>query len=156
MSWKRKFSKYLLKCCTYNNTSREEWQAISGLAGDSNIVIKKVDKSACVVIWESADYFLEVVKQFKERPHVELAKKSKKKTWIRSRRCFIGKGLIFYILAQKVHKRRKTLFADSSIYRFMMELLLYLESESCLTVKLPQGKASVFFQFHLKLLMQEG
>ena len=79
MSWKRKFSKYLLKCCRYNNTSREEWQAISGLAGDSNIVIKKVNKSACMVIWESADYFLEADKQFKERLLVDLAKKSKKK-----------------------------------------------------------------------------
>lgn len=154
MSWKRKFSKYLLKRCRYNNTSREEWQAISGLAGDSNIVIKKVDKSVCVVIWESADYFLEADKQFKERLLVDLSKKSKKKTkhGLDQEGVLSERTDILHI----IHKRRKTLFADSSIYRFMMELLLFFESESCLTVKLPQGKASVFIQFHLKLLMQEG
>ena len=32
-----------------------------------------------MVIWESADYFLEADKQFKERLLVDLAKKSKKK-----------------------------------------------------------------------------
>ena len=40
------------KCLSYSNLSKEEWQAIRSLAEDRSIVIKKVEKRLCVVVWD--------------------------------------------------------------------------------------------------------
>ena len=36
----------------YFNLSQEEWRAVRSLADDRSIVIKKVDKGSCVVVWD--------------------------------------------------------------------------------------------------------
>ena len=36
----------------YSNLSKLEWEAIRLLAGDRSIVVKKVDKGSCVVVWD--------------------------------------------------------------------------------------------------------
>ena len=51
----------------YSNLSKEEWEAIRSLADDRFIVIKKADKSSCVVAWERNDYVLEAEKQLTEK-----------------------------------------------------------------------------------------
>ena len=49
----------------YSNLSIEEWGAVRTLADDLNIVIKKVDKGSCVVIWDRYDYITEAESQLK-------------------------------------------------------------------------------------------
>ena len=39
----------------YSNLSKEKWKAERPLANVTNIVIKKVDKVSCVVIWNWSD-----------------------------------------------------------------------------------------------------
>ena len=34
-----------------SNMTKEEWDALKGLADDRSIVIKKADKGSCVVVW---------------------------------------------------------------------------------------------------------
>ena len=51
----------------YSNLSLEEWQAIRTLADDRSIVFKKADKGPCIVVWDRADYFREVEKQFSDK-----------------------------------------------------------------------------------------
>ena len=48
------------------NTSEEEWQAISALADDRTIVIKRADKESCVVVWDRMNYLLEAEKQLRD------------------------------------------------------------------------------------------
>ena len=36
----------------YSNMSKDEWDAIRSLADDRNIIIRRTDKSSCVVIWD--------------------------------------------------------------------------------------------------------
>ena len=45
---------------------KDEWDAIRSLADERNIVIKKADKSSCVVVWDRNDYLLETRKQLKD------------------------------------------------------------------------------------------
>ena len=40
---------------------------VRSLAGDRSIVIKKVNKGSCVVIWDRNDYLLEAEKQLKDK-----------------------------------------------------------------------------------------
>ena len=40
----------------HSSLSQEEWKAIRSLVDDKNIVIKKVVKDSCVVIWDRNDY----------------------------------------------------------------------------------------------------
>ena len=47
----------------HSNTSKEDWQAISALADDRTIVIKKADEGSCVVILDRMVYLLEAKKQ---------------------------------------------------------------------------------------------
>ena len=47
--------------------SKEEWEALRGLADDRNIVIKQVDKGLCVAVWCKDDYIKEANKQLKEK-----------------------------------------------------------------------------------------
>ena len=51
----------------YSSLSKEEWEAVSTLADDRNIVIKKVDKGLCVIIWDRNDYITEGESQFKNK-----------------------------------------------------------------------------------------
>ena len=37
---------------------------VRSLADDRNIVINKVDKGSCVVVWDRSDYVMEAEKQF--------------------------------------------------------------------------------------------
>ena len=51
------------KSLTYSNFTMEEWQAIIPVTDDRSIVIKKVDKGYCVVVWDRDDYLSEAEKQ---------------------------------------------------------------------------------------------
>ena len=51
----------------YSNLSKEEWKVVRSLASDRNIVIKKVDKEPCVVIWNRSDYIMEAEKQLNDK-----------------------------------------------------------------------------------------
>ena len=51
----------------YSDLSKSEWRAIRPLTGDRSIVIKKIDKGSCVVVWDRLDYVTEVEKQLKDR-----------------------------------------------------------------------------------------
>ena len=51
----------------YSSLSKEEWEAVSTLADDRNIVIKKVDKGLCVIIWDRNDYIIEGESQLKNK-----------------------------------------------------------------------------------------
>ena len=51
----------------YSSLSKEEWEAVSTLVDDRNIVIKKVDKGLCVIIWDRNDYITEEDSQLKNK-----------------------------------------------------------------------------------------
>ena len=48
-----------------SNMTKEEWDALKGLADDRSIVIKKADKGSCVVVWCRDDYIKEAENQLK-------------------------------------------------------------------------------------------
>ena len=47
--------------------SKEEWEALRGLADDGSIVIKQADKGTCVVVWCKDDYIKETNKQLEDK-----------------------------------------------------------------------------------------
>ena len=47
--------------------SKEEWEALTGLADDRSIVIKQADKGSCVVVWCRDDYIKEANKQLEAK-----------------------------------------------------------------------------------------
>ena len=51
----------------YSNFSKKQWQAMRKLANDRSIVIKKVDKGSCVVVWDRSDYIAEAEKQLSDQ-----------------------------------------------------------------------------------------
>ena len=50
-----------------SNMSKEEWEALRGLADDRSIVIKQADKGSCVVVWCRDDYIKEANKQLEDK-----------------------------------------------------------------------------------------
>ena len=50
-----------------SNMSKEEWEALRGLADDKSIVIKQADKGSCVVVWCRDDYIKEANKQLEDK-----------------------------------------------------------------------------------------
>ena len=50
-----------------SNISKEEWEALRGLADDGSIVIKQADKGSCVVVWCRDDYIKETNKQLEDK-----------------------------------------------------------------------------------------
>ena len=51
----------------YSNFTKEEWTAIRSLADDRSIIIKKVDKGSCVVVWDRNDCIAEAEKQLVDK-----------------------------------------------------------------------------------------
>ena len=51
----------------YSNLSREEWTAITSLADDRHIIIKKADKGLCIVIWGRNHYLIEAEKHLSDK-----------------------------------------------------------------------------------------
>ena len=51
----------------YSSLSKEECEAVSTLADDRDIVIEKVDKGLCVIIWDRNDYITEEESQLKNK-----------------------------------------------------------------------------------------
>ena len=51
----------------YSNFTKEEWTVIRSLADDRSIIIKKVDKGSCVVVWDGNDYIAEAEKQLGDK-----------------------------------------------------------------------------------------
>ena len=51
----------------YSNFTKEEWAAIRSLADGRSIIIKKADKSSCVVVWDRNDYIVEAEKQLGDK-----------------------------------------------------------------------------------------
>ena len=62
-----KLFKICSSCIRYSNMPKDEWDAVRSLADDRNIVIKRVDKGSCVVIWDRNDYLLEAEKQLRDK-----------------------------------------------------------------------------------------
>ena len=73
----------------YSNFSKEEWQAMRSLVKHRSVVIKKVDKGSCAVVWDHEDYIAEAERQlgdvtvykdvnFKEKMLQDLAETSNK------------------------------------------------------------------------------
>ena len=50
----------------YSNFTSEEWKAMRSLPDDKQVVMKKADKSSCVVVWDGDDYLLEAERQLKD------------------------------------------------------------------------------------------
>ena len=46
--------------------TKEEWDALTGLADDRSAVIKKADKDSCVLVWCRDDYIKEAENQVKD------------------------------------------------------------------------------------------
>ena len=91
-----------------SNMTKEEWDALKGLADDRSIVIKKADKGSCVVVWCRDDYIKEAENQlkdstvykdvsFKETMLSDLVDKSNKcfKS-LHSRKCITEKELKYF------------------------------------------------------------
>ena len=55
------------KLLGYSNFLKEEWECMRLLANDRSIVIKKVDKGLCVVVWNGGDYIAEAEKQLSDK-----------------------------------------------------------------------------------------
>ena len=51
---------------SYNNTFREEWEAIRSFADDRRIVMKKIYEGSYVVICNSTDYLLEAERKLND------------------------------------------------------------------------------------------
>ena len=52
---------------SYSNLSKEEWITMRSLADDRSIVIKKVDKGSCIVVWDRNNYLTEAEKQLEDQ-----------------------------------------------------------------------------------------
>ena len=50
-----------------SNMSKEEWEALKGVADNRNIVIKQADKGYCMVAWCRDDYIKEANKQLEDK-----------------------------------------------------------------------------------------
>ena len=50
----------------YSNLPKEEWRAIRSLGDDRSIIIKKVNKGLCIVVWDRSHYVLETEKQLSD------------------------------------------------------------------------------------------
>ena len=46
--------------------SKEEWEALRGLADDRSIIIKQTDEGSYVVVWCRDDYIKEASKQLED------------------------------------------------------------------------------------------
>ena len=85
--------------------TKEEWDALKGLAEDRSIVIKKANKGSCVVVWCRDDHIKEAKNQlkdntiykdvsFKETMLSDLVDKSNKSfKSLHSRKCITEKEL---------------------------------------------------------------
>ena len=65
--------------------SKEEWEALRGLADDKSIVIKQADKGSCVVVWCRDDYIKEANKQLEDKTvykDIVFLKKKFFRTWL--------------------------------------------------------------------------
>ena len=68
-----------------SNMSKEEWEALRGLADDKSIVIKQADKGSCVVVWCRDDYIKEANKQLEDKTvykDIVFLKKKFFRTWL--------------------------------------------------------------------------
>ena len=50
-----------------SNITKEEWEALRGLADDRSIVIKQADKGSCVVVWCRDDCIKEASNQLEDK-----------------------------------------------------------------------------------------
>ena len=150
-----------------SNMSKEEWEALRGLADDRSIVIKQADKGSCVVVWCRDDYIKEANKQleaktvnkdinFKETILSDLVDKSNRIFKSLYTHKFITEKELKYFsydfgfqktanlgklnLLPKIHKR---------LYNVPGRPVI----SNCGT---PTEKASEFLDFYLKSLMQSG
>ena len=144
----------------YSNLSSKEWGAIRSLADDRSIVIKKVDKGSAVVVWDRDDYVKKAQRQlgdgniyrkvnYKEKLLSGLVDKSNfflkslkerdvfriKLTYEYKKATILGKFYLF----PKIHKRLDNVPGRPII-------------SNC---GAPTEKASEFFDFHQKRVMQK-
>ena len=48
-------------------SNNEEWKVTCSLADDRNLVIQKVEKGSCVVVWDRNNYLMEAEKQLRDK-----------------------------------------------------------------------------------------
>lgn len=48
----------------HSNTSKQQWEEIRALTDDHTIVIKKVDKDLCVVVYDKTDIYYKLKRNF--------------------------------------------------------------------------------------------
>ena len=154
----------------YSNTSKGDGQAIKPLEDDRTIVIKRVDKGSCVVVWNRMDYLLEAEKQlsdwnvyesveFKEKLLIDLVESSNNMFLNLRRKCLISQKELKYFtyefkksiprnydhpgkvyLRLKIHKRLSGVPGRPVISNWGT----------------PAEKSSEFVDFYRKPIMQNG
>ena len=146
-----------------SNMTKKEWDALKGLADDRSIVIKKVDKGSCEVVWCSDDYIKEAENQlkhntvykdvnFKETMLSDLVDKSNKFFKIlHSRKCITEKELKYFSYQFKKTTNLGKLYLLPKIHKRLSNVPGRPVISNCGT---PTEKASEFLDFYLKSLMQ--
>ena len=111
-----------------SNMTKEEWDALKGLADDRSVIIKKADKGSCVVVWCRDEYIREAENQlrdntvykdvnFKETMLSDLADKSKKfLKSLHSRKCITKKELKYFSYQFKKTANLGNLYLLSKIH----------------------------------------
>ena len=136
-----------------SNMTKEEWDALKGLADDRSIVIKKADKGSCVVVWCRDDYIKEAENQlkhntvykdvnFKETMLSDLVDKSNKFFKIlHSRKCITEKELKYFSYQFKKTTNLGKLYVLPKIHKRLSNLPGRTVISNCGT---PTEKASGF------------
>ena len=148
-----------------SNMSKEEWEALRGLADDRSIVIKQADKGSCVVVWYRDDYIKEANKQleyktiykeinFKETILSDLVDKSKRIfTSLYTRKFITEKELKYFSYDFKKTTNLCKLYLFPKIHKQLHNVPGRPVISNCGP---PTEKASEFLDFHLRPLIQSG
>ena len=145
------------------NMTKEERDALRGLADDRSIVIKKADKDPCVVVWCRDNYIKEAENQLRDNTvykdvnfkETMLSDLVEKKAISFLNVCTVGKAL---------RKKNSNTFPinlkrqpTSVNYMFCHKRLSNVPGRPAISnCGTPTEKASEFLDFYLKPLMQNG
>ena len=149
----------------YSNLSSKEWGAIRSLADDRSIVIKKVDKGSAVVVWDRDDYVKKAQRQlgdgniyrkvnYKKKLLSGLVDKSNfffKE--LKRKGCIPDKTLKYFTYEYKKATKLEKFYLFPEIHKRLDNVPGRPIISNC---GAPTEKASEFFDFHLKRVMQSG
>ena len=148
-----------------SNMSKEEWEALRGLADDRSIVIKQSDKGSCVVVWCRDDYIKEANKQLEDKTvykDIDFKETILSDLVDKSNRIFKSLYTLKFITEKEIkyfsYDFKKTtnlgkLYLLPKIHKRLHNVPGRPVISNCGT---PTEKASEFLDFHLKPLMQSG